>query len=547
MALRRVVNIEIGLTVTKVCEVDFKKKNPKIYKSLIFNTPENTIEDGYIRDRRSFVEKIKDEFEKAGIKSKDIAFTVNSSKILSREVVVPLVKEGTIPGIIEAEKEEYFPMNVSEHELAYTIIEKLPETKQMRLMVYAFPNTLVRNYFNVVEDMGARLVSLDYAGNATFQWLSKNHISEDAFNVVLQVNEQNSMLTLMDNNALALQRGIQFGTGTLIDVVVAESARSDADKAIELLRTEHIIKNRYDDDELQDGMENASEKTQIERQELRDKVTDVVRGFTSNLTRVFEFYSSKNKEAKIAKIYMLGQGVGIKGLDNLIGNELGVEVVNIPILPGLTFKLKDKEEQPPENSGQLITNVGSVISPVHFLNVVFAGQEKKDTTIQGYLILLGATAIACALLVISSVVGYNQAVKERNLLQTKVSSMQYIENVYAEYQQNQAGHAAVVNMDEATYVFNEDFNAILEEMESAFPSETVVHSFSSSTEGFSMSLTVPSKEIAAKFLIQLQKIPYVDNVGISGITEVTEEGTGVSAVTFAVNGTYMVPETEEAE
>ena len=49
-----VVSIEIGNTVTKVCEIEVKKKNPRIFKSFEFETPDETVEDGYIKSVTSF-------------------------------------------------------------------------------------------------------------------------------------------------------------------------------------------------------------------------------------------------------------------------------------------------------------------------------------------------------------------------------------------------------------------------------------------------------------------------------------------------------------
>ena len=48
---KHVLSIEIGTQVTKIVEIDYKKKNPHVYRAVSFATPEGVIEDGVIRDK----------------------------------------------------------------------------------------------------------------------------------------------------------------------------------------------------------------------------------------------------------------------------------------------------------------------------------------------------------------------------------------------------------------------------------------------------------------------------------------------------------------
>ena len=84
---------------------------------------EHMIEDGYIRDKIGFAEVLRVELKRAGITCQNLLFSVASNRIISREVTIPMAKDIMIPKIIEAEKSEYFPMDISEYEVAYTILE----------------------------------------------------------------------------------------------------------------------------------------------------------------------------------------------------------------------------------------------------------------------------------------------------------------------------------------------------------------------------------------------------------------------------------------
>ena len=42
----RVISIEIGYSLTRVCEMDYKAKSPKIYNSFTIPTMEGIVNDG---------------------------------------------------------------------------------------------------------------------------------------------------------------------------------------------------------------------------------------------------------------------------------------------------------------------------------------------------------------------------------------------------------------------------------------------------------------------------------------------------------------------
>ena len=122
---KKVISIEFGLLKTRICEVDYKRKSPHIYHCISFDTPEGSYYDGYIRDMDALATIIKDNIKEAGIRSKKLIFSLMSTKIANREAIIPLVKKELIQDVIMANVEEYFPMNISEHAITYSILERL--------------------------------------------------------------------------------------------------------------------------------------------------------------------------------------------------------------------------------------------------------------------------------------------------------------------------------------------------------------------------------------------------------------------------------------
>ena len=133
MAVSKVLSIEITDLTTHICEIGYNKKNPVIYKSIIFENPQYSVEDGFVLDRGPYKNALKEELNTARIKTKDVVFSLSSSKIINREVTIPDMKKELIAGLIENERNEYFPMDTTGHVFAFEIIEKIKETKQQRI------------------------------------------------------------------------------------------------------------------------------------------------------------------------------------------------------------------------------------------------------------------------------------------------------------------------------------------------------------------------------------------------------------------------------
>lgn len=143
----RVLSIEIGYSLTRVCELDYKAKIPKVYKSFTVPTLDGVVNDGVLQLDTHYLEGLRGAMRENGIKAKQVIFSISSGKIANREVTIPFVKENRIGDVVRAKASEYFPMDLSQHELAYTILETMGEekgNKQYKLMVLAVPAALLK-------------------------------------------------------------------------------------------------------------------------------------------------------------------------------------------------------------------------------------------------------------------------------------------------------------------------------------------------------------------------------------------------------------------
>ena len=79
----KVISIEIGNVLTKVCEMDYRSANAKVYNSFTFETPKGTIEDGYVKEADEFIDVLHAKLASNQIKTKKSLFQLCRSLLQS--------------------------------------------------------------------------------------------------------------------------------------------------------------------------------------------------------------------------------------------------------------------------------------------------------------------------------------------------------------------------------------------------------------------------------------------------------------------------------
>ncbi len=531
----RVTAIEIGLYYTKICEVDFKTRNTKVYKSVIFDTPENTIEDGYIRDKTSFAEELRRQLKQNKFKNKNVVFTVASNKILSREVTIPAVKDNRIMDIVRAEANEYFPMDISEHVLTYSLLENLPETKQKKIMVFAAPLTLVKNYYSLAEMLGVTVVALDYIGNSTYQIL--RHLQGGDVNFVVQINQQNTLVSILRGGALAMQRNVNFGVASILDVLrgYGDFEKLSPAECYDLICKKRFIKKNMG--ALDDDVNNIAV-------EMVDDVMDEVYQFVNNINRIIEYYNANEQEYKVDKIYLVGRGTKIMGISDLLGNELSLPIEIITSLHGVSFRKYPPELK--EHLDEMFSCAGAAVNPASFVPEEMIQKNLKKDNMRLYILLLILVFVASGTLIFSGYLALEEERTKQEELRTEREKYLYIQEIYAKYERSVAAMTEAAWLDANAKSYNAKLNELIAALEQMLPTDCIVQSLSVSGDTIFASFVTGSKETAAQLLVQLKKIPYIGATSISGITENAPEESGLATVTFSVSMTWN-SDWEEAE
>ena len=529
MKVSKVVSIEIGNIVTRICETDYKKKNPKVYKCATIPTPENSVEDGYVRDKDKLVRVLKDKLSDMGIKNKNVIFTIDSNKILSREVTIPLVAENKMLEVVTAQANDYFPMDVSNYVVSYNLLSKDTEAKKAKVIVFAAPSNLIKTYFSFAELASFNIVSLDYAGNSAYQWLKKISGEETGFYMI--VNENTTLISIINNGVLELQRTVNYGTNIMVEALMETGNEEfvSPEKCMEALKKHKYIKDSF--------MDTSDD-------EIVNEVTNSLRLFVSNIARIIEYYHSNFKNSRLTKVYIIGLGSIVKGLDTILSRELTLSVFNYTSVPGITFPKENIDDYIP---GDMVVCAAGAMKPLGFIPidqiVSKKGVDKTLMYVTGFFVAI----VGSVMLTVIPMVKYNHAVDKKKKYEKRIEELSYIEQICADYMNYKNVYAALDDMNTHTFSNIENMNGIVSELERNIPSDTIIHSLVATNESMILNATVSSKEEAAKLVSQVEGIEYFSKVTTSGFTDTKNEDTGSNEVVLSLACYFKTTEDETSK
>lgn len=543
----KAISIEIGYLLTRVCEVDYKTKSHKIYKSFTIPTHEGMINDGVLTISPEFVENLKSALAANRIKSKQVVFTITSSRIASREVVIPFVKENRIADVVNANATDYFPVDLSQYQLAYSILGTIGETKnaqQYKLLVMAVPTALLSGYYDLAQALKLEVVAIDYAGNSIFQ-VVKDECAQGT-HLIVKIEERASLVMVVQNSVLTFTRNVSYGVDEAIESVMNTLAWGDvstAEQAIRILQRNECIAERGPSA----GQEEVEQEGETEVKSAREKAMDDVRAafmpLVGGIARVIDFYMSRNAGASIERIMITGLGADFKGLDALLASEINMPVSVLMDAAGWNLMRNFKNEC----FGEYIACVGAAVAPLGFKkDTDKKGKEKSKGDSKGTngavvaYALLGIGVVVGAALAAISIMRYMDVQKTNMELKAQASDLEDIIPIYNEYVATKAEYTKVEAMYEATENRNEEMYEFLEELEEKLPSSSNVISLTSDVNGVSINMVTDTKEDAAATVQQLRSfdslIPQM--VTVSALREEEDQDTGVTSVNFTVVASY---------
>ena len=548
----RVLSIEISNSFTKICEIDYKVKKPKVYKVLTVETPEGVVVDGMLQPTQEYADHLVNALDTNGIHTKRVIFTISSTRVASREVQIPNVKANKIEALVKTNANDYFPVDLTQYEIGHYLAGGLTEEGKLRVMALAVPKALLDSYYQLAQMCGWEVECFDYSSNSLYQILRDE--KSEKVTMMIKIDENNTIVTVLSAGKVLLQRTVAYGVQDAIETMIASGAYAvnDPMSAVERFQKKTCL-NRvlHQGDKLWEenaGRWEDEDAGNVEVTAARQKITATLEPLIVGVNRVIDFYDSRNGDTPIERTYVTGLGGSFSGMSKLFTNCLERKVHT---LSDMEDKIGMSKAIRSTRPAAYISCLGAVLAPVGLI-------DKSTQKAKGLTVVSGTnyTFVSVAVLVlgvilsiamaVTSLTRYFGTVAENVTLQARVEELQPAQTVYNEYLSTAAQYDKYKYLYEYTENPNENLVEFINELEQILPDSFYTDSFSSDQTGISMTVNVEGKAAAARTILNIRNMESIEDVQISNITDNQDE-MGGSWVMFSMTGTYreLSDETEE--
>lgn len=560
---KKVISIETGIQWTKVALVDYRKKNPPVHEAFAFRTPEHAVEDGYIRDKDSLARALKEELVRRQILEKDVVFTLSSSKVVTREVMIPYVKDNKIKGIIDAQSRDYFPMDISGYTISYSKMDVVEDDgkKQLKLLLVAIPDNLLGNYVSFAQLAGLKAETFDYIGNGCIQLMCDSFVDNA---MIIQLEEQATVISILENKKLAFQRVTPYGYGATISAVVDHPILGidDEEKAFDFLLEHNVIFNKPSMPDNGDPAQQAIDQAQAN--EAYEDLAESLRYHLRIANTALDYYQNQVKKEFVGNVYLVGDGSRFAGIHKLFAQELPLplqkidfaKIIDLRNQNGVNDQKKAGKKKHPDYTDPVMEESSSsrqprAATPVGFLSVIGAAvhpldakpkemqaaDSKKNDLHTAYVLLAGSLLISL-LLILGSSVRQLIAHSEHRHLTDQLEALAYVQQTYDESSRVQQEEQVYVTIDDATKTKNEYLLPLIEQLEAELPSAIKVTSMQTDDNLITLNMTADRKITVGQMLLNFQNVTLLTDPSIPSMSEQTDEESGKSEWTYTLNAYY---------
>lgn len=508
---KKIIVVRVGAETTHIVHMENAINNPTIYGCVRVPTPEQAFVDGMIVDVVEIAKRIKAACQDKGIHTKDVIFTITSSKIASRETTIPVVNKSKVSQLVMSQVSDLFPMDSESYIFSY-LLQGEPRqdkdaTQVQDVRIFAAPSEIVECYYTLANTMDMNVLAIEADGNSVFEIMRRQ--VTDGVIMAVQLNRESTLINIMSGDKLLLQRSVPYGVNAFAEVIMHEPAFQvrNIEEAYRMLGSQRILLGHLNADNASGDFSRAK----------RIEVTDNAEYMISNIARVVEYYNSKYKEQSIKEMICVGVGCGVAGIHELLENEVGIPVARPEQLAGIRFNRKRTMDAA---LLQYITCFGAVFNPVRLMPPEVAKKMAKKGALIGPLLIFFGLFVISAVLAGVSTLQIFTATDERDLIKAKHDALLPVQSEFSQLKQVMTDYELYNIVKKGIDTNGNHFHALLNRISALCPKSFKIQSVVADEQKVTISaVSVDRLSSLPKLQMQLNKINTIEKVKINQISE----------------------------
>jgi len=311
------MGLDIGSSSIRLLQLSRHGSSYRIENFAIEPLPSGVIVEKSVQDIEAISDAIRAAVRNSGSNSKYCAVAVSGSAVFTKTISLPAnLADADIESQVQIEANQYIPYPLDEISLDFEVLGPSARNADMvDILLAASKNENVESRQDALEALGlrARVVDVEsFAIANAFELIREREGIRSSETVgIFDVGSDLSSLLVLRNGRVVYTRDHPFGGNQLTEEIMRRYDMT-AEQAAFFTRDEP-------------GPENFEEEV------LEPFMLNVVH----QISRALQFYSSSSEFSNIRTIYLSGSMAGIKGLADIVEQELGIKTTVADPVTGL--------------------------------------------------------------------------------------------------------------------------------------------------------------------------------------------------------------------
>ena len=297
--------LDIGSTAVRVVELSHSGRgwNLKHYGVLPIDVrlSESTAE----KDQRALGEAITNVIAQSGIRAKDVAIGVPSSKMFAAVVEIPNVAKAELNATIKYQAENYVPMKADEAKIDWAVIGESPTDKQkVEVLVASVQNSFTEARLDMLEGLGLNVVAIEPDSLALTRALLPDGVQDGR--LIIDMGDFSTDLVVTLGTAPRLIRSIPIGFQTLVRTS-KQNLNIEEQQAQQLMLKFGLLPDR------------------LEGQIIRS-VQSTVDQLNGEISKSLKFFATKYAGVSVGAILTSGYSAMLPGFSDVVSRHINIPV-----------------------------------------------------------------------------------------------------------------------------------------------------------------------------------------------------------------------------
>ncbi|MCR5092621.1 MAG: pilus assembly protein PilM [Lachnospiraceae bacterium] len=568
-----ILSIVINNNVLRIAQLHHRSGGTtRVRRLLERECPKELVDDSTVLDPEAFAGFLKLQLASAGIRSRNVIFTLPADKVMTREVILPNMSDARIRQIVTTNAGEYFPINLEEYVIGFYRVaavrqaedaagaeqegqenqednDDLASDSDVELTTFEKKHPdKERKTRKKRRERAGRKKKKDHAPAADGEEgaekrSKKKKRGEIRVMAIAAPNEQVSTLYEMAAYLKMRVESIDF-IGNSVFRLAAMQVGKEPTLTVDI-SGDHTSMTFFDNGDMimqrnmDFGMDQVIDIVAREKWVSAERADEMLRTtkminedlppnsplmeqlyFAIDMIRRTMIYYTRNRGMRpVEKVLLMGDAIYYHGVRDILESQLSVSVISVDQIKGVFIPRTSLMH---DQAMRFLDNYGAVIKPVGFVSQELTQSKAESSGKHIYRIILAGAFAVSAISIAIPATKYLSLKNDTDHLESEVRSLKGADAVLNAYNEAKTKNDDVHNVRGITASHNDVLSAFIADLEEMRPSGLSIESFTIDEGNVSMMVLASGKDVVAAMLRSLEGMNNVSEVEASAIASYYE-------------------------